>query len=320
MPPASRCMTLRPASIEELQEAVAQKAAVCQTIGTIDLRSLDRIRDHSPSDLTCTVECGAGLAALQHSLAAHGQWLPLDPPLPDRLTLRDVIDGNLTGPRRFGFGTVRDHLIGLEVLLADGSLIRSGGRVVKNVAGYDLHKLFIGSHGCLGIPVCVTFKLLPLPEATLALEASRPTPAAAAQLAATARRALPGLVALDVVRDRPDGEGCRVTVEFAGTTADVSAQADRASTIGFADRAAPGWDHFLWHDPESRPARALHLPSRLGPELEALGDRRFVARAGNGILHHEGSALRPVRRPSSILEQRLKQAMDPSRLLPALPA
>src|SRR5205085_5829061 len=89
---------------------------------------------------------------------------PLDPPNSQTLSIERLLATNACGPRRFGYGTVRDYVIGMAVLLADGRMIHSGGKVVKNVAGYDLMKLFIGSRGSLGVIVEVTFKVLPLPE------------------------------------------------------------------------------------------------------------------------------------------------------------
>src|SRR5690349_19253903 len=118
---------------------------------------------HTPEDMTVTVETSVTLTALQAVLAGARQWLPIDPPNPD-LTLREILDANESGPRRFGYGTVRDYIIGLKVRLADGRFVKSGGQVVKNVAGYDLQKLFIGSGGTLAVPVEVTFKLRPFPE------------------------------------------------------------------------------------------------------------------------------------------------------------
>ena len=94
-----------------------------------------------------------------------GQWLPLDPPAPGTATLGGVLAANAAGPRRQGYGTARDLVIGMRVVAADGQLIRAGGKVVKNVAGYDLVKLYIGSLGTLGIIVDATLKLRPRPEA-----------------------------------------------------------------------------------------------------------------------------------------------------------
>src|SRR5258708_768949 len=121
--------------------------------------------------MTATVEAGMTLADIQKQISTRGQWLPIDPPNAEQLSIGSLLATNVSGPRRFGFGTIRDFVIGLQVVLADGRIIHSGGKVVKNVAGYDLMKLFIGSHGSLGIIVEVTFKVLPLPETEQFVEA-----------------------------------------------------------------------------------------------------------------------------------------------------
>jgi glycolate oxidase FAD binding subunit len=124
---------------------------------------LDGLVEHEPGDLTATVQAGMTFARLQAALRGRGQWLSLDPPDPDRATLGGVIAANASGPRRHLYGTARDQLIGITVVTADGALVRGGGKVVKNVAGYDLPKLFVGSYGTLGIIVELTVRLRPLP-------------------------------------------------------------------------------------------------------------------------------------------------------------
>src|SRR5262245_4557002 len=128
------------------------------------LRRLGRLLDHEPGDLTATVEAGMTVAAFQAALGSRGQWLSLDPADADRATVGGVLAANASGPRRHLYGTARDLLIGVTVVTADGSVVKGGGKVVKNVAGYDLPKLFIGSYGTLGVIVEATVKLRPLPE------------------------------------------------------------------------------------------------------------------------------------------------------------
>jgi glycolate oxidase FAD binding subunit len=125
---------------------------------------LARVVEHEPGDLTVTVEAGLTLGRLQESLRARGQWLSLDPPDAERATVGGLVAADAAGPRRHLYGTVRDLLIGLTIVTADGATVRAGGKVVKNVAGYDLPKLFIGSRGTLGLIVEATFKLRPLPD------------------------------------------------------------------------------------------------------------------------------------------------------------
>jgi glycolate oxidase FAD binding subunit len=131
----------------------------------VGTRRLNRIVEHEPGDLTATVEAGVTMDALQTALGAKGQWVSLDPPLPGRATLGGVLAANGSGPRRYLYGTARDVVIGLRVVAPDGEIVRSGGKVVKNVAGYDLVKLYVGSLGTLGLVVEATLRLRPLPEA-----------------------------------------------------------------------------------------------------------------------------------------------------------
>ena len=128
------------------------------------LSRLSGLVEHEPGDLTATVGAGMTVGALQTALRERGQWLSLDPPDADRATLGGVVAANAFGPRRHLYGTMRDLLIGVTVVTADGAVVRGGGKVVKNVAGYDLPKLFVGSYGTLGVIVEVTVKLRPCPE------------------------------------------------------------------------------------------------------------------------------------------------------------
>ena len=121
------------------------------------------VLDYAPRDMTVTVRSGIRLADLNETLAKEGQRLPLDPPHA-AATIGGILAANDSGPIRLSNGTARDLVIGMQMVLADGHVIKSGGKVVKNVAGYDLHKLFIGSAGTLGLITTVTFKLRPIPE------------------------------------------------------------------------------------------------------------------------------------------------------------
>ncbi|MBC7809065.1 MAG: FAD-binding oxidoreductase [Akkermansiaceae bacterium] len=131
----------------------------------INTSDLDRIVAVEPGDLTITVEAGVTLAAVQAALLPHGLFLPLDPPHPERATIGGVLATNAFGASRLGYGTARDWLIGLSVVNAEGKLVKGGGKVVKNVTGYDIPKLHIGALGTLGILAEATFKVAPLPEA-----------------------------------------------------------------------------------------------------------------------------------------------------------
>jgi glycolate oxidase FAD binding subunit len=125
---------------------------------------LNQVLEYEPADLTVTVEAGIRLAELQAKLAEHRQYLPLDPPYTDDATIGGITSTNSSGPSRLRFGATRDRVLGMRVVQSSGTVVKSGGKVVKNVAGYDLNKLYTGSFGTLGVITEVSFKLQPLPE------------------------------------------------------------------------------------------------------------------------------------------------------------
>jgi glycolate oxidase FAD binding subunit len=130
----------------------------------VDLRGLNQVIDYPARDMTVTVQAGVTVAELRRLLAAEKQRLPIDAPDADRATLGGLIATNHSGPRRYGWGTLRDYVIGISVVNDHGVETKAGGRVVKNVAGYDLCKLHVGALGTLGVVTQVTLKLRPLPE------------------------------------------------------------------------------------------------------------------------------------------------------------
>ncbi len=132
----------------------------------VSLRRMNRIVHYDAGDLTFTAEAGLALAEAQRSLGEHKQFLPADPPYADEAALGGLIASNASGPLRFAYGTWRDFIIGMQFVTGEGKLVKTGGRVVKNVAGYDLARLMIGSLGTLGIINEVAFKVFPQPPAT----------------------------------------------------------------------------------------------------------------------------------------------------------
>jgi glycolate oxidase FAD binding subunit len=135
----------------------------------LDTTAMNRVIDYPARDMTITAQAGITIAALQAELAKEGQWLPIDVPQPERATLGGAIALNTSGPRRYGYGTLRDYVIGISFVTDDGVEVKAGGRVVKNVAGYDLMKLQIGAVGTLGVVTQVTLKVKPRPEASAAV-------------------------------------------------------------------------------------------------------------------------------------------------------
>lgn len=129
--------------------------------------NLTRVVDYPARDMTITVEAGITLAALREVLAAERQYLPIDAAQPDRATLGGLIATNFSGPRRYGSGTLRDYVIGISAVDGHGTLFKAGGRVVKNVAGYDFCRLLIGSLGTLAVVTQATLKVKPIPSASV---------------------------------------------------------------------------------------------------------------------------------------------------------
>jgi glycolate oxidase FAD binding subunit len=198
---------------------------------------LSRLVEHAAGDLVATAEAGMRLDDLQRALAVAGQRLALDPPEAGA-TLGGIIAASASGPRRLRFGSVRDLLIGITVVLADGTVARSGGKVVKNVAGYDLCKLFTGSLGTLGLIAQATFRLHPLPQAqrTVRVEVDRPEDAGSVVQALLHSSLVPS--AIELTWPSPEAGGT-LALLFEGTEAGVEAQAAQASTLaGLSSRAA----------------------------------------------------------------------------------
>lgn len=146
-------------------QRLAQGLATRNVDVVLSTSRLDAVLEHAAADLTVVAAAGATLAGVNEALAREGQWLAFDPPFPRETTIGGLIAAQPTGPRRQRFGTVRESLIGLQAVLADGTVVRSGGRVVKNVAGYDLHRLLVGSFGTLAVVVEAAFRCRPLPPA-----------------------------------------------------------------------------------------------------------------------------------------------------------
>ena len=141
----------------------------------LDLTRLNSIIAHNHGDLTATVQAGVTVAALRRALAEHGQFLAIDPPLPDTATVGGTLAVGNSGPLKWQYGSVRDTVIGMKVVQADGVVTKSGGQVVKNVSGYDMARLHIGGLGTLGVIVEVSVKLTPLPHHETTVVASYDT-------------------------------------------------------------------------------------------------------------------------------------------------
>jgi len=195
----------------------------------LSLERLDTLLEHAWGDMTATAQAGCTVARFDASLAEHGQRLALDALWPARATLGGVLAANDSGALRLRYGGLRDQLLGVTLALADGTVSRSGGKVVKNVAGYDLPKLLVGSLGTLGVILDATFRLYPLPRhaTTLSVQASSAR-AANDLLLAT----LDSTLAPTGLQLRAAGEqSAAVDIRFEGIEAAVAAQAEQFRSL-----------------------------------------------------------------------------------------
>ncbi len=257
----------------------------------LSLARMDRVVAYEPADLTVTVQAGIRLADLQTLLRAQGQFLPLDPPCHAAATVGGMIATNASGPLRHAHGTVRDWLIGTRVVHAGGASTKSGGRVVKNVAGYDMHKLYVGSLGTLGVVTEATFKLAPLPPVQKTVAVAFDSAGAACFLVQRAHDAGLSIAAAELLAPRTatallgSGQwhvlarlaGGRAAIERSAALLDRIA-ADAGATID-SGVAASVWDRWA----------ATFTPARLSMGLSVLPSD--VARAIGAAERHTGDAV-----------------------------
>ena len=258
------------------------------------LTGLNAVLEHEPADLTVGVQAGIRLADLQRRLAEAGQFLPLDPPFAGQATIGGILATRASGPLRYAYGAPRDLMIGVTVVQADGVLTHAGGRVVKNVSGYDIGKLHIGALGTLGVIVEARFKIVPLPAVDRTLLLLAPTVEAAVELVFTLDRSNLGLKALTLLNaeaaravelDTP-AVAARIGGEEAAVEA-VSARVARVATeAGAAWREVPEAETAVWEpvrrigalddgvgavrEPPLLTARASLLPTQVAAFIEAL--------------------------------------------------
>src|SRR5271165_3506313 len=273
----------------------------------VDLRLMDRVIEHAAGDLVARVQAGVTIGQLATVLASAGQQLAVD--APEDATVGGVVATGTAGPRRFRYGAPRDLLIGLTVVRADGVIAHSGGKVVKNVAGYDLGKLFSGSQGTLGLITEATFRLHPLPAAVAWVTGEFGPSDRAGAVAAVAAAAGSALVPSAVELDWPGGSqrALRVGVLVEGTSSGVAERAKQLSEL----LAAAGGAAAVADVP---PARWGQLPSgsavirvsfwvsSLGSVLEALASagaagRKRAGRGGRAVRLPGSDYLRRCRRP-----------------------
>lgn len=273
----------------------------------VSTERVNKLISHEPADLVATVQAGCKLSSFNEQIAKAGQWLPLDPPDDGRVTIGGTVATGLSGPLRLSYGLPRSHILGMRVALSDGRIIKAGGRVVKNVAGYDLCKLFTGSYGTLCLILEVTFKLKPLPEkdSTLVFTSKNYSPLVAGAKKIIETPLLPMSMellspqAFNAISPAKDTSDFALLVRFAGTSKMVQFQLEQAcnllkgNSIEIIENNLSLWrnlsalsfvsdNYFTW--------RVSVLPSRLESFLRSLekdtslSETLWHAGAGDGRL------------------------------------
>jgi glycolate oxidase FAD binding subunit len=253
---------MKPSTVEEAAALLAEASAPVRPVGhgtradwggpdttkvsDVDMSAMDKVLEHNPGDFTAVLQAGAPLARVQATLAGAGQWLAVDPP--GGGTIGGLVATADSGPARHRYGGLRDLVIGITVVLADGTVASAGGKVIKNVAGYDLGKLFTGSLGTLGLIASVAVRLHPKPAGTVTVVASTGDPDALGRAALDlARRPLEAL-SLDAWWDRDAGG---LLVRFQGVSAAGQATAIGPALSGF-DVSIVEADEPLWTEQRAR--------------------------------------------------------------------
>jgi glycolate oxidase FAD binding subunit len=355
-------MTRTPDSLDALQDAIRSSPTVTlagagtkvrsgHEVTRIDLRALAGILDYSPDECVITVGAGTALRDIDAALRAHGQYLPFDPPLVAAgATIGGTVATGLSGPGRLRYGGVRDFLIGATVVDGDGRALKSGGKVVKNAAGFLLHHALVGSLGRLGALVQLTFKVFPAPEASATLQYRHRTFTDALTTLTRATASRLEIDALDV-----DGAGT-LWLRLAGRRPALAARIDNARRVlGHnpsatvveidvldGDVEAQFWSNareFTWCPADAALVKIPSAPSILS-EIAAL--RRDPTRirfssggavawiAWENAIHILSDALRRLERPAMVVrgpsagqrigpmvtnefESRVQRTLDPSQ-------
>jgi glycolate oxidase FAD binding subunit len=270
----------------------------------VSTRYLNRVLEHETGDLTATVEAGIHLSALNELLAGHGQMLALDPP--GDPTVGATIAGDIFGPRAHRYGRPRDLVLGVTVVLGDGTVANAGGKVVKNVAGYDLGKLFCGSQGRLGLIARASFRLHPRPETarTLAVPVGEADEAQGLVRALLHSPLVPS--AVDLLWS---GEESVLALLFEGSEAATADQVERArSLLGGREDGA------VWEEAAARQLSARARGSFGAGELaSALGElSEALVRIGPTCFAY---LPQPYEQPWSPLAERVRAELDPLEVL-----
>jgi len=267
----------------------------------ISTQRINQVVEHAAGDLTITVEAGITLAQVNQFLAPHNQFLAFDPAYPNQATIGGIIATADTGSWRHRYGGVRDRLIGISFIRSDGEMAKAGGRVVKNVAGYDLMKLLTGSYGSLGIISQATFRLYPIPQSSATVVLSG-NPEAIAQATQTLLSSSLTPTALDL---RPQNDEILLVARFQSIPLSVQEQTQRVLELGQTLELSAQiyeqqdetqhwqtWQHQLWEPhPQKvvcklgiRPTETVNLLSKIQQLVQVQSECAIHARTGLGIL------------------------------------
>ena len=305
-----------PATVEAAARLLASASASGMTVsieregGDVVLRTrrLDRVIEHEAGDLTATVEAGILLSTLNARLARAGQMLALDPP--GDPTIGACIAGNLSGPRRHRYGGPRDLVLGATLVLADGTVASAGGKVVKNVAGYDLGKLACGSRGRLGLLARVSLRLHPLPTATRTVAVTIDDLAEAYRLTQLVHFSSLVPSAVDVLWH---GRGSQLAVMFEGSQRAVDAQFGAACELLGGDEA----EGSIWQNSREQQGAArgrLSFPPR-GLVQTLTGVPEAVIRPAIGSAYIPGTVQPQTEVGARRLADHVRAAFDPDGIL-----
>ena len=301
-----------PLAIAQAAEIFAQAAREGRSVSidraggdlVVSTRYLNRLLEHEAGDLTATVEAGMRLSTLNERLADHGQMLALDPP--GDPTVGAAVAGDLFGPRAHRYGRARDLVLGVTVVLGDGTVANAGGKVVKNVAGYDLAKLFCGSHGRLGLIGRVSLRLHPRPETsrTLAIPVAAPDEVQGLVRALLHSTLAPS--AVDLVWS--EGEST-LALLFEGGEAAATAQLAQGRALLGGTEDGGVWDEVAARQLDSR-SRGAFPAAELRSALEELP----TALVRIGPTCH-AYLPQPYEQPWSPLAERVRKQFDPGGVL-----
>ena len=307
---------ITPSSAEDLARALEEAASNSQTIAvcgnnskrlmagpllpadvTLSTAKLRRVLQYEPNDLTLSVEAGMPFSDVQKLLATHGQMIALDPPHSTEATMGGVVATNSSGPLRRAFGTARDLAIGMTFATLDGKLVKTGGMVVKNVAGLDIGKLMIGSFGTLAVMTSINFRVHALPRETRTFLFSCPDIETAIERRNSLVRGVLQPLAIDLLSPaaaaRLGSRGYLIAVRAGGSQAVLARYArelDRAEQLS-GDRDVQVWQQIREFSPEFLRRQPGGIVVRVSTSLSGIGDvlriatGPCIARAASGVTY-----------------------------------